>query len=882
MPTALLIAGAMCALLILLTGSVLLDIVLVIAASLLLMMRLAILSRAALLTFLVLTAAPIVAFMKWLEPAIEAQAGSVATRAVNSELDIAESTIDRFLSANAAALDAIGILVSQNPDVSEAQYHKWLSRVLPRQRNQFINVALSTDLILNYVYPQVPANNRLIGIYLGDVADQGALYERANQTRMPTIIGPVTLLQGMPGMIYVRPVVDNSNKIISGVLSLTYLKDELTAVLSPSTEFSLNLASPTQDLQLITSLRNPEQRLLHREFKIGDIRVTMSASSKELDRLMVQTRFISQFSALAFWLVLSFIIAWVHRNYILREQQQQALKANKQELIAAQRLGQMGSWNRTPEGRLKLSEPLQDMLSLATDDIEVAELIAHVHTDDKSAINRQINGFFNSQASQLALEHRLLVDGQFHWFEHRIARNDDGLCRGILRDINKLRIRDAQLAKLESFDSLTGAANRHYFKQLTIQNIALCERRRSSLALILVNIDNFRAVNETYGHVSGDELLKQIVQRLLQTSRKSDTVARLAGDTFAISLNDVGSNKQSVLVIEKILRRLKEPYALAEEVLPQFTMGASMYPNDAHDYETLLRMAESALSNAKKEARGHYRFYSAELSEQTDRRQKILASLPIAIRNSDFNLVFQPRVDSAPPCHVTGMEVLLRWHDPIIGEISPAEFIPMAEQSTLINEIGYWVMEQTFAAVAQHQNMIPEGLIFSMNLSSRQLEDALLLRNVHQLIEKYQVKASQFELEITEHSISEESENIVSNMQLLNDLGFQFAIDDFGTGYSNLSNLQSLPLHVLKIDMHFIRAIGTSERSDELVKAIVNMGHTLGLRVVAEGVESAAQVQFLRKLNCEELQGFYFFKPAALDEILPQLNRGDIAASRSG
>jgi len=300
-------------------------------------------------------------------------------------------------------------------------------------------------------------------------------------------------------------------------------------------------------------------------------------------------------------------------------------------------------------------------------------------------------------------------------------------------------------------------------------------------------------------------------------------------------------------------------------------LGVAMFPDDGTDYDTLLRMAESALSAAKSQARGNYRFYSAEMSEQTDRRQKVLSAIPGAIAHNYLSMVFQPRVESKQPENTTSMEALVRWNDPILGFVSPGEFIPIAEQSSLIADIGHWVMDNVFALVAHHQNALPYDLTISINLSPRQLEDSSLVNTVRNLLTKYEVRAAQFELEITEHSISEESEVVLQNMRELSELGFRFALDDFGTGYSNLGILQSLPLNVLKVDMSFIRTIGTSEKSDELVKAILNMGHTLGLKVVAEGVESAAQVNFLRELECDELQGFYFFKPQPLIDLLPKL-----------
>ncbi|MEJ2045092.1 MAG: bifunctional diguanylate cyclase/phosphodiesterase [Reinekea sp.] len=849
MPVALLLVAIFLTLVIPLTDSVWLDMALAATVITCISVRISMTRKKAMLAFFILTAAPITVFIKWQEPAFESQATSVAYRALNSELDIVESAITNFFNSNESALDAIDILVAQNPDVSEEQYHQWLSQVLPKYRNQFINIGLSKDLIIKYVYPNNETNRRVIGINQAEIKDQGILYQASIRSQVETIIGPVKLLQGMSGIIYVYPISDESGIVVSGVLSLEYLKNELESLIPKDVELSLTISTAVYSLKLIDTL-NANDSHITRKLTTNHINVDMLASSRNIDRLTFQTRFITRFSAFAFWLIISLMISWLYQNTQIRESHRKALKDSEADLIAAQRLGLMGSWSRNQQGLLKLTEPLQELLHITTDKIPLEQLLERLHPDERESIGVQVENFFASANHQLAIEHRIRIDEDYHWFEHRIVRNTRNQSTGILRDINLLRKRDEQVALLESFDSLTGAANRHYFKQLIVQNIALCDRRHTTLALVLINIDNFRAINEKYGQLSGDELLKQAIHRLRSTSRKSDSVARLAGDTFAISLNDI---------------------VFSEEIYPQFTIGAAMFPVDGKDYDTLLRRTESALSNAKKEARGHYRFYSAELSEQANRRQKILASLPAAIRNNYLHLVFQPRVMASNPKHTASMETLLRWNDPKLGVVSPEEFIPIAEQTVLISDIGFWVMEHTFATIEIFPDELPHGLTISLNLSPRQLEDPSLLNNVKSLLARYKVNPAQFELEITEHSISEQSDAIIANMHQLSKLGFQFALDDFGTGYSNLSILQSLPLHVLKVDMSFIRAIGSSDKSDELVRAIVNMGHTLGLRVVAEGVESASQVQFLRELNCDELQGYYFFKPLTIEDLLPLL-----------
>jgi len=828
-----------------------------------------------LIYMMILSACPIVPFVKWFEPAFTTQATEAAFLSLNSELDIAENTISQFFLNNASALDSVSILSAQEEDITSEQYHIWLNQVLPPHRNQFLNVALSENLVIKHVYPTIESNNNIVGVFLGDVPDQGVLYKNAAITRQRIVIGPVMLLQGVPGIIYVHPVTGSPTRIISGVLSLEFLKDDLSFVLSGQSNVTIDISTPINNFRLLEGEAQNQEKVLSRSMRFDEIEVDLSISSNEINNIVLKTNNITRLTAFAFWLVLSFILGWQHLNFRIREKQQKALARSESELISAQRLGQMGSWWSEYSNDINLSEPLQQLIQSEKELISSIDLIELLHPSETEIIQKQFNDFVNSDRENLVFEHRIKINGHYRWFEHRIAKTKQHVFSGIIRDIHTLRKRDEQVAQLESFDSLTGAANRHYFKQLTIQNLALCERRRSTLALLLVNIDDFRSINEKHGQLSGDELLKQVTYRLQSASRKSDTIARLSGDTFAISLVDVGKNKQSVIVVEQILRRLKEPYTLSQDIYPQFTMGVAMYPDDGRDYDNVLQMSESALNSAKSNARGHYRFYSAELSEQTDRRQKILASLPSAIRNNFLHLVFQPRVsvsDSTGEVSAKSMEALVRWQDPELGFVSPGEFIPIAEQTTLISDIGQWVMENVFAMMAENKDHLPKDLTVSINLSPRQLEDPMLVATVKEAIEKYGVRASQFELEITEYSISEESESIINNMLELSEMGFKFALDDFGTGYSNLGMLQSLPLNVLKVDMMFIRAIGTTLKSDELVRAILNIGHTLGLKVVAEGVESAEQVQFLKDINCDELQGFYFFKPTLIDELIPKIN----------
>ena len=832
-----------------------------------------------LMIYLMLMAAcPIVPFVKWFEGALSSKAVAAPLRALHTDLDFAERTITQFFLNNDAILHSLAILVAQQDEIDSNLYQYWLGQLLPAQRNQFLNVALSENLVVNHVYPANKENRAVLGVDLGTLPGQGGHYRHATLTHTSSTIGPVMLFQGLPGIVYVQSVAGNAGRLISGVLAFEQLGLALATNGAFDTGMTAWVSGGAENYKLVGDGPANEPSQIRRSLTYNGIKINLAVSSSAIERIIARSNFLTRLGGFGFWLCLSIILIWQQLNLQLRDKQSNALKKNEFELIAAQRLGQMGSWWQDERDLMHLSAPLQELLQYPTADMSLNGFFALLHPDEQSNIKEEIREFTRNNRGHLSLEHRVKIGDNFRWFEHRLAKSKTERYTGSVRDIDNLRKRDEQVAQLESFDSLTGVANRHYFKLLTLQSLALSERRGSHLALLLVNIDDFRAINEKYGQLAGDDFLKQFTQRLLKGSRKSDTVARLSGDTFAVSFVDIAKYQSSALVVEQMLRRLKEPYALARKVYPQLTMGVAMYPDDGQNYDQLLQMAESALSSAKIHARGQYRYYSPTLTEATDRRQKILSSLPYAIRNNHLRLVYQPRVSGRDPKQVLGMEALVRWHDPDLGTVSPGEFIPIAEQSTLISDLGYWVMEQVFAMMAQQQNQLPIGLSVSINLSPKQLEDPNLLATIEQLLSQYSVAASQFELEITEHSVTGRSDEMVDTMRALSALGFTFALDDFGTGYSNLSILQSLPLHVLKVDMSFISAIGTSVKSDELVRAILKMGHGLGLRVVAEGVESADQVNFLTALNCEELQGYYFYKPGAIKDLLEHFNQSSLVS----
>lgn len=816
-----------------------------------------------LLVFALLSAFPIFTLSKWYEPSIINQATESRIEALRSELNVIDGAVNSFFSNNAAALEALKLLASSETGVTNEQYQSWLKQLLPSSRNNFLNIAFSRDLTIEYVYPENSVNLPVIGVHQRDIPVQGPLYSTVLEQQQPITMGPVMLVQGVLGIIYVMPIAGPESIIISAVLSLETLQTQLAQVLKESTALSVNIINGNQQLELFSQV--PEQYTLTRINNYDDIQVSISVNAPLIGQTATRTQIISRLSTFLFWLLLTLLLNWQSNGIRLRDEQKKAIELNQEALLTAQRIGQMGSWQLKKNG-YELSVPLQELVGIEQNLVSFDEIAQRLHPSDADKLIHLWKQLTTGEQISGILEHRILVHNQFRWFEHRIVVRDDSTT-GILRDINGIKEREQQVTVLESFDSLTGASNRRYFQLLVEQHIALSHRNKSMIALAIVSIDKFRVINEQFGQDAGDQLLKMVSQRIRDVTRKSDLIARLSGDTFAVALVDIKHFNQASRAIDLLFDAIRQPYAMSPIIIPQFTVGVSLYPDDATDFDSLLQKAEQTLSSAKNQARGSCHFYSKQLTEKNQRRQVIMSKLPNALRQNDLYMMYQPRVNSANK-GIVGIEALVRWQDRELGTISPGEFIPLAESTHLIIEIGEWVIANVFEFYSKHKTLISEQVVFSINLSAKQLEDKHLVSLLKSLLDRYQLDAHHFEFEVTEHSLAVESEVMLKNMKTLSQMGFYFALDDFGTGYSNLGILQSLPLHVLKIDMTFIRNIGNDQRSNALVNAIVEMSQILNLTTVAEGVETQQQVDYLTKIACDQLQGYHFYKPLSTAELI--------------
>jgi len=420
---------------------------------------------------------------------------------------------------------------------------------------------------------------------------------------------------------------------------------------------------------------------------------------------------------------------------------------------------------------------------------------------------------------------------------------------------------EARLAYLAQFDALTGLPNRALLSDRFAQMIVLARRRQAPLGVLFIDLDDFKLVNDTQGHAAGDELLKETARRLLDSVRQGDTVARISGDEFAVILGDLARADDAALVAQKIIDRLSETYVIrGKEVFVTASIGIATFPADGDNAEVLLGAADAAMYRAKQAGRNAFQFFTAEINQRTRARAQLGTELRRALERGEYTLAYQPKIDLATGTTI-GAEALLRWNHPERGSVAPVEFIPVLEESGLIVPVGEWVLQRACRDLKAWQAAGRKVMPVAVNLSARQFRQQDLEARIRSIVDAAGIDPSLIELEITESQLMHDPEHASRVLRALGKAGLRVAIDDFGTGYSSLAYLTRFPLASLKIDRSFVAHALTDQADATIVRSIVEMAHTLGFTVVAEGVESGPQADFLRSLGCEQAQGFLFARP---------------------
>ena len=470
-------------------------------------------------------------------------------------------------------------------------------------------------------------------------------------------------------------------------------------------------------------------------------------------------------------------------------------------------------------------------------------------------------------------------DGTEIYIEDSVApiHDHDGKVIGsvlVFRDVSAARAMAQQIAHAAEHDFLTGLPNRLLLNDRIGQAIILAERNKDKVAVLFLDMDGFKHINDSLGHSAGDKLLQSIANRLRNCVRAPDTVSRQGGDEFIVLLQGVNQPEDAAVAARRLLDSVAESYSMGQHNLHITTsIGVSLYPDDGPDAETLIKNADTAMYQAKEHGRQSFQFFKAEMNVRAVERQSIEEDLRRALERNEFALHYQPKIDLATGA-ITGVEALLRWTHPTRGSISPAQFIPIAEDTGLILPIGAWVLRE---ACTQAQAWVEAGLpmgTIAVNVSAIELRNADFLREMLSTLCDSGLDPRSLELELTESVLMKNSGSAASVLQSIREKGVRIAIDDFGTGFSSLSYLRKFPLDALKIDQSLIRQIVTSSDDTAIVSAIISMGQSLKLRVIAEGVETTEDLTFLQQLKCDEAQGYYFSRPVPAERCADLLRIG--------
>ena len=475
-------------------------------------------------------------------------------------------------------------------------------------------------------------------------------------------------------------------------------------------------------------------------------------------------------------------------------------------------------------------------------------------------------------------------DGSLFWNELHLAPvlDESGQSTthfvSVINDVSDRIHYQEQLEYQATHDVLTGLANRSLLADRISQAIALARRDKRLVGVMLLDLDRFKVINDGLGHSPADKLLKTVAERLQAAVRDTDTVARLGGDEFVIVVGDIMDADDVAVVAGKIQRALAQPFFVeGKELFVTASIGASLFPRDGETGDILLRNADVAMYRVKEYGRNNYRFYLPEMSSMALDRLDMEGNLRRALETDEFQVYYQPKV-SLQQGTIVGAEALLRWMHPRIGQINPSEFIPLAEESGLIIPLGEKVIELVCRQIRTWREEGLPPLKVAINISARQFRQENLGETVRRLLEEYQVPGEMLDIELTESMVMHDTDHAALTLRELKDLGVTLSLDDFGTGYSSLSYLKRFPIDCLKIDRSFVRDINSNADDAAIASAVIAMAHSLGLNVVAEGVETAAQLALLRQHGCDEFQGYFFSRAVPAGDYALLLRQGKTLA----
>ena len=522
---------------------------------------------------------------------------------------------------------------------------------------------------------------------------------------------------------------------------------------------------------------------------------------------------------------------------------------------------------------------LADALGLSRDELIGKNYREFIKKEDSTSISGLFHQIFKTGRStrnfsyEFTRKNASVASIEFSFFPKRNKAGRIVGFRGVGHDITERKRAEDRIQFFATHDGLTGLPNRVLFSQLLNHAIESAKHHKRRLAVFFIDLDRFKIINDTMGHEAGDALLQQICVRFKQSLRADDIVGRMGGDEFIILIEEVRELDHVALVAHKILSNVMKPIVLRGEVCRvTASMGISIYPKDGNNEQSLMKNADIAMYFAKEEGKNNYQFYSKDIKSRSIERLAIESNLRFALERNEFSLHYQAKFDFRTKV-ISGVEALLRWQNPELGIVTPTQFIPVAEETGLIIAIGKWVLKTVCAQSMAWQKQGLPAIRMSINLSPRQAEDDNLINDIKAILKNTGMAPNLLELEISESMVMHNPTLMISVLAEIKKTGVSLAIDDFGTSYSSLAQIKHFPFDTLKVDRSFIRNISENAEDMAIAKAIISMGKSLSLTVVAEGVETVEEMNFLKENSCDEMQGYYFSKPIAPEDFADLLRK---------
>ena len=588
-------------------------------------------------------------------------------------------------------------------------------------------------------------------------------------------------------------------------------------------------------------------------------------------------------------------------RYLLRASRTyRALKASEARLAKAQRMARLGHWDwNVNENRWYFSDEVCRIFGFATGDRPADhDALAKVIDPDDLDHATQLFAAALRGEQKYEVEYRLiLADGTPRVVAEQVEvrLNKEGrpkYVEGTVQDVTKRRSAEDRIRHLAYYDDLTGLPNRQMFTKQVAHTLRRAQRNKQPLAFLILDLDNFKSINETGGHSVGDRLLEQVASRLSQCVRAEDLISRpfidgskpdifrFGGDEFALLISGLQQEQDASLVARRIMSSLSEPFKVgAYDVYATASIGIALYPTDGEDVGTLLRNADSAMYQAKQKGKNTFEFYTESLTQICTERMNMEARLRRAIEQRELSLSYQPVLGTQSGCFA-GAEALLRWNSSDLGQVPPAKFIGLAEETGLITPIGEWVLREVCRQMQVWKEAGLPPMAVSVNVSARQFQHSELSETISNILAETRLEPQYLRLELTESAIMADVPRAKLTLQKLSELGVRLSVDDFGTGYSSLSQLRWLPLNALKIDQSFVRDLPKDKDAAAIALAIIAMAHSLGIAVVAEGVETEAQLAFLKEHHCDEVQGYLFSRPVPAPQLVQFLEHAGLRTCR--